>query len=135
MIDATFQWLINNPKWLWGIGLSVLTVIVSAILVPIFVLRMQPDHFVAHPKMKESPKSSPFRKVIKNTIGGLLVMGGILMCFLPGQGLLTILVGLAVMDFPGKRKLEIGLFRRKPINWAINKIREKANQAPLILPE
>ena len=39
-------------------------------------------------------------------MGYLLIIGGILMLVLPGQGLLTILLGLIFSDYPGKYKLE-----------------------------
>ena len=44
----------------------------------------------------------------RNLYGSLLILAGIVMLFLPGQGILTILFGFLLLDFPGKR----GLWRR-----------------------
>ena len=141
MIESTVEWISSNAGWLsWVGGLSFLTVILSMIIVPILVVRMQADYFLV-PRNEQlafrnlHPILQKVAKLMKNILGGLLVISGILMCVLPGQGLLTILIGLAVMDFPGKRKAELWLLRRKPISWAINKMREKADQPPLLLPE
>jgi len=46
--------------------------------------------------------------VFRNAIGAVLVMLGVAMSLpgVRGQGLLTILVGLMLVDFPGKRTLQ-----------------------------
>lgn len=140
-MDSTLQWLSLNSGWLGWLGaLSLLTIVLSMIIVPILIVRMQPDYFLEQRDTDLSVETRQpivhlLAKLAKNIIGGILLIGGVLMCLLPGQGLLTILIGLAVMDFPGKRRAEIWLFRRKPINWAVNKIRTKANRSPLLLPE
>ncbi len=114
-------------------------VVASMIIVPVLVVRMQADYFLAERDAEQSmgvrhPAWRVTGVALKNFAGALLVIGGLLMCVLPGQGLLTILIGLAVMDFPGKRKLELWLIRRKPVHWAIDKMRQKAARPPLVLP-
>lgn len=44
--------------------------------------------------------------IVKNIVGAVLFLGGLAMLFLPGQGLLTMLIGISLMDFPRKRELE-----------------------------
>lgn len=134
------EWIQENTVLLgWIGGLSAVTVILSMIIVPILIVRMQADYFIEQRNealafRSQHPMLRVVVKIGKNILGALLVFAGILMCFLPGQGALTILIGLAVMDFPGKRKAEIWLVKRKPINWAINTMRAKANRPPLELP-
>jgi hypothetical protein len=53
----------------------------------------------------------------------------------PGQGVLTILVGLLFLDFPGKFALERRLVQVKPVQAAIAWMRAKAGRSPLELPE
>jgi hypothetical protein len=57
----------------------------------------------------------------KNALGFVLVLTGIFMLLLPGQGLLTIIAGMMLLDFPGKQLLERRLVRRplvlRSINW------------------
>ena len=58
--------------------------------------------------------------------------GGILMLVLPGQGLLTILVGLMLSDYPGKFKLEKRIIKTNLVLKTINWYRTKSNIPPLI---
>jgi hypothetical protein len=51
----------------------------------------------------------------------------------PGQGLLTILIGVMLLDFPGKRRLERWLLRRRGVLAAINKVRARYGRPPLVL--
>ena len=67
----------------------------------------------------------------KNIIGYSLIMGGLLMLVLPGQGLLTIVTGLLLINYPGKYKLEQKLVAMPSVYRALNWIRAKANK-PLL---
>lgn len=44
-------------------------------------------------------------KIGRNLLGGVLILAGVVMLFTPGQGILTILLGFAIMDFPGKERI------------------------------
>jgi hypothetical protein len=67
----------------------------------------------------------------KNLLGALLMLAGIAMLVLPGQGLLTMFVGFLLIDFPGKYRFEKWLMARsyliRPINW----LRRRRNRPPL----
>ena len=69
----------------------------------------------------------------KNILGCILIVMGLAMLVLPGQGLLTILIGTLLLDFPGKFKFERWLISRKPILRTSNWLRKKAHKAPLWL--
>ncbi len=73
--------------------------------------------------------------IIKNIVGLVLVLIGIAMAVpgIPGPGLLTILFGIALLDFPGKRKLEYKLVSRPKVLGAINHLRQKFGKPPLVL--
>lgn len=70
--------------------------------------------------------------LVKIIAGIFLLICGIVMLVLPGQGLLTILLGLSLIPFPGKHKLEQNLLARKSIRASLNWIRTKANKEPFI---
>jgi hypothetical protein len=53
------------------------------------------------------------------------------MLVLPGQGVLTILLGIALLDLPGKRHLERRLIALPTVLRTINKLREKFGRPPL----
>ena len=53
------------------------------------------------------------------------------MLVLPGQGLLTIVTGLILINYPGKYKLEKKLVAMPSVFKALNWIRDKANKPRL----
>lgn len=97
---------------------------------------MPEDYFLSS-KRKPSKwlRQKPILKLAvllsKNIIGYSLIMGGLLMLVLPGQGLLTIVTGLLLINYPGKYKLEQKLVAVPSVFRALNWIRVKANK-PLL---
>jgi UPF0716 family protein affecting phage T7 exclusion len=72
--------------------------------------------------------------VLKNLIGAVLLVGGIAMLVLPGQGLLTMLLGLSLINFPGKFWLERKLIQRRAVHRSVNWIRRKGGSEPMVVP-
>ena len=73
-------------------------------------------------------------RAAKNVLGVVLLLAGILMMVLPGQGIITILVALSLLDFPGRRQLETRLVRQPKVRQAINWIRARAGRPPIQPP-
>ena len=71
----------------------------------------------------------------KNLLGLLLVVIGILLSLpgVPGQGILTILLGVMLLDFPGRPRLEHWLVSRPRVFNAINKLRHRFSKPGLRL--
>jgi hypothetical protein len=69
--------------------------------------------------------------VAKNAVGAVFLAVGIALLFLPGQGILTILLGISLMDFPGKRYCERKIVGQPTVLKAINALREKYAKPPL----
>ena len=108
----------------------------TVLVVPWFFCRIPADHYLDRQRLSLpfAPPGSPWRPVLlvlKNLLGVVLIVLGILMLVLPGQGLLTIAAGLMLVNFPGKRRFLSWLVSRKPIYRAINALRRRANQPPL----
>ena len=104
------------------------------------VARMSPDYFVSRQPSSESwrgrhPLVRALGHVVKNAVGLLLLVAGVAMLALPGPGLLTILVALSLLDFPGKRRLVLRIVRERHMRGSIDWIRRKANQPPIELPD
>jgi Putative transmembrane protein (PGPGW) len=117
-------------------SISLLTFAGTLLLLPILLIRIPEDYFLdSYTPPQKSRKSRVIFHIVKNLLGFIFFLMGIIMLFIPGQGLLTMLAGLLLMDLPGKRRLEIGMIRRKSIYTAIDLIRKKASKASLILPE
>ena len=134
------DWLHWGDAWVaWVFGFSILTLAASAILVPVLVRRMPADYFLEHRPLTENiqarhPVWTLLLKVLKSLVGALLVVAGLIMLLIPGQGILTILGGLILMDFPCKKSLELRLIRLPPIWKAIHWIRHRAGREDLLLP-
>jgi hypothetical protein len=134
-----FRSTIRGPEaFLWAIGIfSMVSFVGSLIAIPIVVGRLPVDHFVSEIHGPHWSISSPGRRlwiVLKNLLGGLLVAGGVMMLVLPGQGVLTMLLGIALMDLPGKWRVMRSIARREHVMKALNWMREKAEKPPLIPP-
>ncbi len=85
--------------------ISVLGLLATALLVPFALSRMPVDYFV---RDVSPARTSLFVRVLKNVFGIVLVVLGVAMLVLPGQGLLTIVLGLGLVDFPGRRRSSAG---------------------------
>jgi hypothetical protein len=111
----------------------------SLIAVPWLIVRIPADYFVHRRHLVDRwlPQHPLLRIAVlalKNLCGAVLVLAGVAMLVLPGQGILTILVGLMCLDFPGKFALELWLVRRRPVVGAINWMRAKVHRPPLQIP-
>jgi hypothetical protein len=73
--------------------------------------------------------------VLKNLAGTILVLAGAIMLVGPGQGAIAILIGIMLLDFPGKYRLERWVIRQRPVRRAVNWIRVKARRPPLQIPK
>ncbi len=71
----------------------------------------------------------------KNALGYIFVVAGFIMLVLPGQGIFTILIGIMLLNFPGKYRLEQWIVARRPVLRSINWLRRRAGRAPLVLDE
>jgi hypothetical protein len=137
MID----WLRDHQALMYSLtGASAAIFIATLIFVPLLVARLPADYF-AHNKRPEpqgwlsrqSPAIRTLLKVLKNLAGYLLIIAGVVMILLPGQGLLTILVGFFMLDFPGKYRAEKWLFSFGWVNRPVNWFRRKRGIEPLTL--
>lgn len=117
--------------------ISVVTFVASLIGVPYFVTRLPVDYFSRHEREAlglPAEQLTPARRVLrvlKNLFGLLLFVLGVLMLVLPGQAILTLLVALFFLDFPGKHRLERWIVRRPLVLRTINGLRRRAGREPL----
>jgi archaellum biogenesis protein FlaJ (TadC family) len=136
-INSLILWFSDHPGVLIGLGASsILIFIISILGISWFVAQIPEDYFLSS---KRKPSKWQEQKPIlrlavlfgKNIIGVSLIIGGLLMLILPGQGLLTIVTGLLLINYPGKYKLEQKLVAIPSVFRALNWIRVKANKPPL----
>lgn len=120
----------------WLALISLGTFVASAVVLPWLLIRLPEDYFEetsprAHPPWPAHPGLYWAWRLLKNLLGAVLLLAGVVMLITPGQGILTILAGLWLMDLPGKRRWERGLIGRKRVQSSINWIRRKASRPPL----
>jgi hypothetical protein len=126
--------MLFSGKGLWWLGIfSALSFIGTLIAIPLILVKMPADYFLATTEEK-GLRPSIINLIGKNLLGLIFLVMGIIMLFTPGQGILTILIALSLVNFPGKRRLEINLIRRPQVQKAINWLRAKYGRAPLLIP-
>jgi hypothetical protein len=122
------------------IGLTVASAIgfvASLIAIPMILVRLPADYFDTrtprHWMKDHHPALRLLGLVAKNVIGVVFLLAGFAMLFLPGQGVLTMLIGISLMDFPGKRALEARMVGQPTLLGVINSMRHKFGKPPLTL--
>lgn len=127
--DATFWWLTAS---------SIVFLIVSLIAAPVIAVRIPADYFAKGKRHKQlgagmSPGVRLLIKIGKNVVGAILIVAGVVMLILPGQGVFAILLGLMLVDFPGKRRLVRWIVSRPSVLRSINKLRRRHHRPPLVM--
>lgn len=114
------------------------SIVATLIIVPLVVIKIPADYFRRegeHPQLFGN-YPAPLRLTLllaKNLLGLCLVIMGAAMLVQPGQGMIVILIGVLLLDFPGKEKIERWLISRGPILKFANWFRRKWQKAPLTL--
>ena len=131
-----FLQLIAN-HWLFVGIFSGTSLVLSIVGCAALITFLPPDYFDETKRVRpiKNPVLRFFVSLLKNLVGGMLIVVGALLAVpgVPGQGLLTILSGLIISDFPGKKRLARRIIRMRAIFLAANKIRERFNRPPLVL--
>jgi hypothetical protein len=134
LIESLYQTLLPWLPLITAIG--VFMAIASTVAIPWLILRMPAEYFVSRSKPKPDRSLLGWLIwVLRNTVAATLLIAGLMMLVLPGQGLLTILIALAVSSFSGKYRLERAIMRRQSVFRAANWIRERYHRSPIIHPD
>jgi hypothetical protein len=141
-----FEWLkehvvsrLTGAGLLYGLVIFIATFVITSAIVALIIVKLPDDYF--HPSnerefwVERHPVLRWAGLVLKNIAGVLLVLIGIVMSLpgVPGPGVMTILLGIMLLDFPGKRALELKLVRRQQVRRALDRVRKRFNQPPLLL--
>ena len=137
--EKIISWSSMNSDLLFLLGsLSIFILIISVFMMVLIISFLPEDYFKSENRnLISSVQNSryPLLKLLvlitKNFFGVLLLLSGILMLVLPGQGILTIITGLVFIDYPGKYKFERKLIRQKGVINSINWIRSRLSKPSL----
>lgn len=122
---------------LMAAGLFLLSLGISFVALTIVAVKIPRNYFSSHYQKDFMPDSSWIVRwgatIGKNALGVFLIVLGIVLSLpgIPGQGLLTILIGLILVDIPGKRPLECRIIKWPKVLSSINALRKKFDKQPL----
>ena len=137
-VEAMVMWLQSHESVLeWAVLLSLIMMAATLFAVPLIIVRLPSGYL--NEEGNQLSEIPPIRRrpylIVKNIIGAILVLAGVAMLILPGQGLLTLTVGLGLMNFPGKRRLIRRIILRRRVLQTINRLRAGANKEPIAMPD
>ena len=138
-LTELLAWMKEHDALLWWVMAGSFALTVGTLLaLPWIVSRIPDDYFATkeRPPISEVSEHPALRwtlRILRNLFGLILVLLGLVMLVGPGQGLIAILAGLLIADFPGKRRLEMWVIRRPGLLKGINWLREHRGRPPLIV--
>jgi hypothetical protein len=145
MIDWLTQtihgWGLTWGQVLFGVLFSVVTFVLSIAVVTVVLVKLPANYFhSSHAReflVERHPVLRGLGIFVKNLLGLVLVGFGVVMSLpgVPGQGVLTILLGVMLLDFPGKRALETRIVSRPRVRAAVDALRARFDKPPLMLDE
>jgi hypothetical protein len=132
LIQTISEALKANEQLFWLLGLGSIGLLVgTALLIPWLIIVLPRDFFSRAPGSAfrgRHPVVALVLIVVRNVVGAALLVAGTIMLFTPGQGLLTILIALALIDFPGKHTLLLRLINNPRVREGANGIRRWAGK-------
>jgi hypothetical protein len=121
---------------LWSIAVFLLVFFASLASITALLLVLPVRYFVDdHPFLHGRPPVVRWIGLaMKNVLGLAIVALGVVLSVpgIPGQGALTILVGLVLLDIPGKRRLVRMLARRTWVQRSINGLRARFGRPAMV---
>ncbi|MEW6445300.1 MAG: PGPGW domain-containing protein [Pseudomonadota bacterium] len=130
-------WFEAHPRIVIGVGVfSVLSFFATLAALPWLVTRIPSDYFLPPKRRKshfalEHPMLRWDILILRNLVGFVIFLLGLVMIATPGPGLITILAGLILMNYPGKYRLERWIIQRPPLLRTVNRLRAKHGAQPL----
>jgi hypothetical protein len=132
------HWLHHHHALGWMAVLAPAVFVVSLVAGVAVVLHLPPDYFVRASGRRGFWHAHPAARFVmllaKNLVGLVTFLAGFVMALplVPGPGVLFMLVGLGLVDFPGKRALERRLLRFPRVLASVNKLRARFGKPPLV---
>ena len=134
-INIIYEFFLAYKIYLVWVGTLSLIIFVFSLLSIKWLVALIPSNYFINQNNSKFKSNYPMlwliSVIIKNLIGYTLIIGGMLMLVLPGQGLFTILIGLMLSNYPGKFYIEKKFIAIPNILKTINWLRKKSNKPPL----
>ena len=131
--------MMSRQNVLLGVLLFVVSFAISLGIVSFILVKIPPDYFQENRLREFWSGRHPAIRLLgmtgKNLLGIFLVALGMVMAIpgVPGQGILTILLGIMLLDFPGKQKFERRIVSQPRVLKNVNKLRHRFGKPELVL--
>lgn len=116
-------------------GLAFAVTVAASVLLVVLV----PRDFLISLESRKKPAGGKglVKRILRNAAGWLLVVAGVILSLpgIPGPGILVLLVGLFLVDFPGKEKLQRKILGSSKVTRPANRLRRLFHKAPLAIPK
>jgi len=120
---------------IWAAGIFLLTFVLSLVAFGALIIALPPRYFVEESCFwtGRHPLIRWLWVIGKNLLGLILIALGVVLSLpgIPGQGVLTILIGLMLVDIPGKYRLKRAVANRKSLLRNMNRLRAYFGRPPL----
>lgn len=126
---------LEGDPWLLSL-LLIIPFVATVLLVPWLLLRLPADYFLQQHRRPllwgaRHPLLRFLVRLLKNLLGVVVILMGVAMLVLPGQGLLTIVLGFLLLEFPGKYRAERWLLSRPLVLRSVNWLRSRRGREAL----
>ena len=130
MIEKIINFFSLYSTYFYWLGiLSTIFFIISLFFIPYLALVIPKDYF----KKSSAKHSNIMVLFIRNILGIVILLIGVLLLFMPGPGMLVILISFILMEFPYKKKIELWFIKKTKLLEIINKIRKNKNKPEIEL--
>lgn len=134
MFDALTLWLSMHAGFIVIVGSITFALLAATLFATPWLLAQLPfDYFLIKPPNAPSSVLGTIISVVRTIAGTLVVFVSFAIMLTPGPGLILLVFGLALCDFPGKHNLLIKLVSQPNVLSALNWIRKKSNKPPFIV--
>jgi len=112
-------------------AISVLLVFVSVLATPWLVAQLPRDYFSSiAPERRSTGALALALSMVRNLVGAVFVLFGIVMLVTPGPGIVALLLGLTLCHFPGKHLLVRRVARQPNVFASLNWLRHRKGKVP-----
>lgn len=124
--------MLSAPEVLLGIALASVALVVGSAFCALWAVKRLPEDYLIRDDLPPAQTTGArLRRIVRNVVGFVLLIVGLLLLVLPGQGLLTLVAAVSLLDFPRKRELERRIMSRPKVLHALNRFRERGGRPPL----
>lgn len=135
MLEQLPIWLDTHAGTLaWIGGLSFALLLLSLLASPWLLAHLPADYFAKPSATKLRTPGQLIVASIRTLFGLFFAVLGLILMVTPGPGLVCLVLGLALCDFPGKHALLVKLIEQPNVLPTLNWLRKKGNQPPFTSP-